>query len=89
MVDDEIRQPVTVAGLADRIGLPHETVRRHVVRLEGLGALERRPGGFIAPAAALGRPELQQAVIGNVANLQRLFAALAQLGVLDLWNEAR
>jgi DNA-binding transcriptional ArsR family regulator len=89
MVDDELRRPVTVSALAERLGLANETVRRHVTRLEAAGALVRRPGGFIAPAAALGRPELQQAIVGNVANLQRLFAALAQLGVLDLWNSAR
>jgi hypothetical protein len=89
MVDDELRRPVTASALAERLGLPNETVRRHVGRLEALAALERRPVGFIAPAAALGRPELQQAIVGNVANLQRLFAGLAQLGVLELWNAAR
>lgn len=89
MVGDDLRRPVTASRLAERLGLPGETVRRHVRRLETLGALERRPGGFIAPAAALGRPELQQAIVGNVANLQRLFAGLAQLGVLHVWNEAR
>jgi len=89
MVDDELRRPATASALADRLGLAHETVRRHATRLEALGALERRPAGFIAPATALGRPELQQAIVGNVANLQRLFAGLAQLGVLELWNAAR
>jgi DNA-binding Lrp family transcriptional regulator len=89
MVDDELRRPATVSALAARLGLPNETVRRHVAGLERAGALLRRRGGVITPAAALGRPELQQAIVGNVANLQRLFSALAQLGVLDLWNEAR
>jgi DNA-binding IscR family transcriptional regulator len=89
MLSDELRKPVSVSGLAARLGLPPETVRRHVRRLEAAGGLERRPGGYIAPAAALARPELQQAIIGNVTNLQRLFAALAQLGVLDLWNGVR
>lgn len=89
MVDDELRRPVTASRLAARLGLPNETVRRHVGRLEAGGMVERRRAGFIAPAAALGRPELQQAAVGNVANLQRLFAALAQLGVLELWDQAR
>lgn len=82
MVTDDIRRPVSVELLARRIGLPGETVRRRVRKLEAAGFLVRLPGGVIAPAQALGGPELRQAMIQNLGNLQRLFGGLSQLGVL-------
>lgn len=89
MVADDLRKPVSVEVLAERVGSPRETVRRHVRKLEAAGALERRRGGVIAPARALGRPELRDAMIQNMANLQRLFGGLSQLGVITLWDGMR
>jgi DNA-binding transcriptional ArsR family regulator len=85
---DAVRKPVTTAALARHIGLPAETVRRHLVALEARG-LCRAEGrrGFIVPAEVLARPEAQAVMDDNWRNLQRLFTALAQLGVLKVWDE--
>ena len=85
-VADSLRRPAPVSRLATRLGLPTETVRRHVRTLQASGALERHRGGIIAPASALDRLELREALDHNIANLQRLFAGLAQVGVLALWD---
>jgi len=89
MAPDAVRTPVAVLTLAARLGLPAETVRRRVATLVEAGVCERHKGGVIVPAEAMGRPAVQAAIVANAANLQRLFAALAQLGVLSLWDSQR
>jgi DNA-binding Lrp family transcriptional regulator len=86
VLPDELRKPVSISFLAERLGLPHETARRHVARLQAIGALQRQSGGIIAPASALAMGQLRASMIANVSNLQRLFAALAKFGILDLWE---
>ncbi|MET0275003.1 MAG: hypothetical protein ABW360_18605 [Phenylobacterium sp.] len=85
---DLMRQPVTAAALARHIGLPAETVRRRVAALEARG-LCRSDGrrGFIVPAAVLARPEVLAVMEDNWRNLRRLFTGLAQLGVLQIWDD--
>jgi Mn-dependent DtxR family transcriptional regulator len=89
MIDDSQRQPVTAARLAARLGLPPETVRRHVARLVERGLCRRAPGGLVVPARTFTRPNLRDALAVNAGNLQRLFGALSQLGVLRIWDAAR
>jgi DNA-binding Lrp family transcriptional regulator len=89
MINDAERAPITVSALAARLGHPAETVRRHVAGLMGRGVCVRVKGGLIVPVEALRRPALQTAMAGNAANLQRLFAALSQLGVLKIWDASR
>lgn len=89
MVPDRQRRPIVVRTLADRLGLPLETVRRHVAGLLDAGMCERRDEGLIIPAATLARPQMRAAIEANVVNLHRLFAALSQLGVLRLWDGLR
>lgn len=86
LAGDGQRRPVPVTTLAARLGLPQETVRRHVTELIARGQLTRVKGGLIAPADALARPEVAAVLNANAANLQRLFAALSQLGVLQIWD---
>jgi hypothetical protein len=85
---DRLRKPVTAAALARHIGLPAETVRRKVAALEAQGVC-RSEGrrGVIVPAEVLARPEVLAVMDDNARNLQRLFAALGQLGVLKVWDE--
>ena len=86
---DRLRRPVSAAALARRLGLPTETVRRHLVRLaeEGLcRSLGRR--GVIVPAEVIALPAAQTVMDENVRNLHRLFTALGHLGVLKLWDDA-
>ncbi len=89
MVSDRLRTPITVTRLAKRIGVPHETARRHITALMARGVCVRARGGLIVPAAALGHPILPTALAGNASNLHRLFGALAQLGVLQVWDNVR
>lgn len=88
-VSDARRVPVPVTALAARLGMPPETVRRRVTALIERGACVRVPGGLIVPARALSNPRLWPALAANGANLQRLFAALSQLGVLQVWDGLR
>lgn len=80
--------PISVARLAARIGAPAETVRRHAADLTERGLCLRVRGGLVVPPEALFGP-LRPALEVNVGDLQRLFAALAELGVLQVWDNAR
>lgn len=85
-VPDARRAPVTVTALEARLGVPHETLRRHVGRLRGAGLCRAVAGGYIVPAEALARPEVIRFAVGNLANLVRLFAAVGEFGVLAAWE---
>ncbi len=89
MVSDRLRTPITVTRLAKRIGVPHETARRHVAALMARGVCLRSRGGLIVPAQALTNPILPTVLAGNASNLHRLFGALAQLGVLQAWDSVQ
>jgi DNA-binding Lrp family transcriptional regulator len=88
-VPDARRRPITVAILADRLGVAHETMRRHVVELTELGLCQRVDGGYIVPAEALARPAFVRFLFDNHRHLTRMFAGLADFGVLATWDETR
>lgn len=69
---DELRVPVSVRSLAQKMELPFETVRRRVAALEQAGTVERREGGVIVPGRVLATPEYRQ-------NSQRIAAHFEQL----------
>lgn len=83
---DDLRVPLPVQRLAERLGLTRETARRHVVRLTEAGYCLRKGGGVIVPNTVLARETVTQAIAANAGNLQRMFAGLAGLGVLALWE---
>ena len=89
MVSDSLRRPIAAMNLANRLGLPQETVRRHVAGLMARGFCVRVLGGLIVPAETMAQPALQSALAANAGNLQRLFGALSQLGVLQVWDSVR
>jgi hypothetical protein len=89
VADEAERRPVAVSAVAERLGMPHETVRRHVLELIGRGTCVREGRGLVVPAQALCGPALGPVFAETAANMQRLFAALAQLGVLDAWDGVR
>jgi hypothetical protein len=89
VIDEGQRQPVPITGIAQRMGMPHETVRRHVRGLMDRGVCHRRPTGLVVPSDALAGPALGTLVADNAANLQRLFGSLSQLGVLQVWDGIR
>ncbi|THD79951.1 MAG: ArsR family transcriptional regulator [Phenylobacterium sp.] len=88
-VADEHRRPIAVTALARRLGVPHETARRHVAGLIARDTCRRVRGGLIIPAETLSRPQLRGVLVENSGNLHRLFGALSQLGVLVIWDSVR
>jgi DNA-binding Lrp family transcriptional regulator len=80
------RQPVSVQTLAGRIGLPRETVRRHVRRLIDLdlcqtaGAGSR--AGLVVPPGVIERPAFLATAQRNEVNVRWLVAQLRRSGVL-------
>lgn len=88
-VPDELRRPVNVAALSARLGIPHETVRRHCVRLCDDRMCLRSPEGLIVPAHVLARPTFVQLMGDNNSHVRRMFTHLARLGVVAEWERAR
>lgn len=83
---DRLRRPVRLGVLADRVGLPTETTRRHLADLIRRGLVAKVQNEFITPGTALASPGVSRFMDVNLANVQRLFAGLSQLGVLAFWD---
>lgn len=88
-VPDSHRRPARASEVAILLGLPHETVRRHLAALVEEERCVRVRDGFIVPAATLARPNVINAWGANFRHLTRMFAELSELGVLALWDEAQ
>jgi hypothetical protein len=84
---DELRRPVNVATISARLGVPHETVRRHAARLVQDRFCQRSPEGLIVPAHVLARPNFVQLMGENNAHVRRMFASLAKVGVVAEWED--
>jgi len=83
---DELRRPVRISALSERLGIPQETVRRHIGRLIERDICQRVEDGYLVPARALANPGFVEFMLDNQTNLQRLFQTLAEHGVLALWD---
>jgi hypothetical protein len=78
----------TSAGaLARRTRLPAETVRRHVLALVEAGTCVSGPGGVALAAGTLEAPSWRGLLRENAIAVQRLFAGLAERGVVDVWEQ--
>ena len=89
LVPDAYRRPVRTSEVAQRLGAPHETVRRNLAGLVAEGRCQAVQGGFIVPAAVLAQGNVAAAYAPNFQNLRRMFAALAEAGVLARWEGER
>jgi hypothetical protein len=78
---DAARKPISILALAGSLGLPFETTRRHVARLEAAGACKRVPGGVIVPTSALADQRFYEAAETNLAYVQALVRNLRRAGV--------
>ena len=87
MIPDKLRRPVRTSTLSRLLGLPQETVRRHVDALVESDSLARVQGGVIVSAESLARTRVRSGIAENIANMQRLFTGLSQLGVLAIWDQ--
>ncbi|MDE2488721.1 MAG: hypothetical protein KGO51_15110 [Alphaproteobacteria bacterium] len=86
-VPDDMRHPIRTLTLAKRLGLPSETVRRHVAKLERQGFCRRLERGRLAALEQLALPDGRgHGLADNLSNLQRLFSKLATLGVTAFWD---
>jgi hypothetical protein len=76
-VPDAERRAVSRSAIAQSLGMPLETCRRHVNALiaEGL-CREVDGGGVIVPADQLNSPQFRDAMAENAVNLRRLLSRL-------------
>jgi hypothetical protein len=86
---DAARQPVSVRAVSLRLGIAYETARRHLAALEDYGVCRRTPRGYVVPAEVLASGPFTQFVEDHHVQLTRLFAGLAEHGVLDAWEADR
>lgn len=89
MVPDSYRRPARASDVAVLLGLPHETVRRHLMALVEDGRCVRVRDGVIVPASVLARPNVLSAWESNFRDLSRMFLELSETGVLALWEGER
>lgn len=85
-IPDELRRPVRAHALARRVGLPSETVRRHLAKLDELGFCRKVDGGILAAIEQMDDRIEDGGLAENLINVNRLFGRLANLGVVAFWE---
>lgn len=85
-VPDDQRRPVRPSTLGERLGIPQETVRRHLQRLVKADLCERMENGYVVTSRILARPGFVRFMLDNQSHLHRFFVALADFGVLSQWD---
>lgn len=79
---DHMRRSISVLAVAESLGSPYETVRRHVNRLVEKGYCVRTSGrGVMVPASAFRRPEFAEVIELNMGGLRQLTAGLERSGL--------
>ncbi|HEY1749864.1 MAG TPA: hypothetical protein VGG29_01280 [Caulobacteraceae bacterium] len=78
---DDQRKPISILALAESLGLPFETTRRHVNRLIKSGACQRVKGGVIVPSSTLDTPKYAAATDLNLTYVQQLVRGLRRVGL--------
>jgi DNA-binding Lrp family transcriptional regulator len=79
---DALRRPVRVSAVAAAIGLPHETVRRRLIRLAELGECAIGPRGVVISTARLASPDYARIAVERYARTRRLYEDLLEAGAL-------
>jgi Mn-dependent DtxR family transcriptional regulator len=82
-------RPARTVAFARHLRLSPETARRHMVSLEAAGFCRRTSRGVVATLPSAQAPALERLVLDNLANVQRMFARLSQLGALQSFAPAR
>lgn len=85
-VPDAMRRPASVRAVSERLGLPYEQTRRRLSTLAAERRCTRVDDGYMLTSADLARAEMMATYRGCFASLQRMFSALAELGVLTEWE---
>jgi biotin operon repressor len=82
-VSDDRLRPISALAIANSLGVPRETVRRHIHRLAEAGVCRRVTGGYIIPEAVLARPEQQAQLTETFQHLRIFVSALRRAEVLE------
>lgn len=80
---DDLRRPVSMSGVAASLGLPFETVRRHLNRLAAAGECVIGPKGVVVPTARLASPDYVQLGVAQYERTRALYRDIKALGILD------
>jgi hypothetical protein len=80
---DTERRPISALGLSRDLGVPAETVRRHVRQLEAAGYCVSVKGGVVVPTEVLMQPKFKTAVADSARHLVWLLEELVRVGVLQ------
>ena len=78
---DADRRPASILSVSGMLGLPYETTRRHVIKLERAGLCVRGPHGVMVPQAVLLEPRMGGGAATNLANVRRFVRELAKVGL--------
>lgn len=79
--------PTSAAALARRTRLPAETVRRHAVALVERGMCESGRSGLVLADTELSSPAWRGLLQDNAVAVQRMYAGLAERGVVAVWDQ--
>lgn len=77
---DEVRRAVSVRALSELLGVPFETVRRHVNKLIRVGDLERRDDGIMVSMAAMQSERLMRSSPLVAMRFARMITELRRVG---------
>jgi hypothetical protein len=81
---DELRSPVSVNALAESLGIPYETTRRHVNKLIKLGyCVKVGTRGVIVPSAIIASPTMVKGGLQQYSHLMHFLGQLKDIGFLD------
>lgn len=75
--------PITALALAETVGLPRETARRHIKKLEQIGFCEGGRRGLVIPEPVLSRPAVQATFERTEVSTRRFLRQLALAGVMS------
>lgn len=85
-VPDKLRRPIRAAAISQRLGVSHETVRRHLKTLVAEDRCVQANGGYVVPSYILARSPFLRYMLDNQMHVQRLFQGLAESGVTAAWD---
>lgn len=80
---DDVRRAISVTALAGSLGLPFETVRRRLGRLNALGYCEPAERGYRVPARLLDGPDYLTRIGGAGAIVRDIYLLLRDAGCLE------
>lgn len=80
--------PLSIAAISRRVQLPAETVRRHAAALAASGLCDSSRSGLALVPGALAEPAWRSLLRDNAVAVQRMFAGLAERGVVAAWEQA-